>query len=132
MSFKCLLLHGSCSNNCFQVYLESVTMELTRSRLCLLVSLLAWASCFQGATSELDAAISQCQELAPSPPLAKFVDELPRLKDIRVWVDQQIIVGAFKIQQVSCIHIFYSSNFYYKLINTTLRKTTYVDSINCD
>ncbi|XP_024370037.1 multicopper oxidase LPR1 [Physcomitrium patens] len=74
-------------------------MELTRSRLCLLVSLLAWASCFQGATSELDAAISQCQELAPSPPLAKFVDELPRLKDIRVWVDQQIIVGAFKIQQ---------------------------------
>ncbi|KAG0591033.1 hypothetical protein KC19_1G144100 [Ceratodon purpureus] len=70
-----------------------------RRRSCCLLLLLACSSCFQGATGIYDAAISQCQQLAPSPSLEKFVDKLPRPKVIRISNAKQITIGAFKIQQ---------------------------------
>lgn len=43
---------------------------------------------------------SVCQNLAPSPALEQFVDELPKLKSIRIKNGKQLTLGVFKITQV--------------------------------
>lgn len=52
---------------------------------------------------------SVCQNLAPSPQLKKFVDELPILRTIPV-SPKRISIGAWKIKQVTCPALIVSFN----------------------
>jgi hypothetical protein len=47
----------------------------------------------------VEAADSECQNLAPSPTLTPFVDELPIMRTIHL-TTERITIGAWKIKQV--------------------------------
>lgn len=75
---------------------DSIEMGTTRAALWIVLAMFVAPVVF----AVIDDPVQVCQTLQPSPTLEPFVDKLPKLKQIRIDHGKQVVIGAFKIQQV--------------------------------